>query len=97
MTATALFVGDVSLDLTMVADHVPAPDEKVHVDQAIESAGGVVGNAAVACARAGAPARILVQTGTDPAAALVVAGMETQGVAVRPLRRRAAMSRSCSA
>lgn len=27
---TALFVGDVSWDLTLPVDHVPAPDEKVH-------------------------------------------------------------------
>jgi ribokinase len=82
MTKTVLFVGDVSLDLTMVADHVPAPDEKVHVDQAIEGPGGVVGNAAVACARAGATVRLLIQTGADAAASLVIAGMEAKGVAV---------------
>lgn len=81
MTA-ALFVGDVSLDLTLVADHVPAPDEKVHVDQAIEAPGGVVANAAVACARAGGRARLLVQVGTDTAARTVTEGLAAAGVEV---------------
>lgn len=81
MTA-ALFVGDVSLDLTLVADHVPAPDEKVHVDLAIESPGGVVANAAVACARAGCRARLLVQVGADAAARTVTEGLAAAGVEV---------------
>jgi ribokinase len=83
MTATALFVGDVSLDLTMVADHVPAPDEKVHVEHSSEAPGGVVANAAVACARAGASVRALLQMGDDAAAATIAAGLRDRGVDVR--------------
>lgn len=51
---TALFVGDVSWDLTLAVDDVPAPDEKVHADGATKAPGGVVGNAAVEAALAGA-------------------------------------------
>jgi ribokinase len=78
---TALFVGDVSLDLTMVADHVPAPDEKVHVDFTTEAPGGVIANAAVACARTGATVRAMLQMGTDGAAATIAAGLRERGVA----------------
>jgi ribokinase len=77
---TALFVGDVSLDLTMVADHVPAPDEKVHVDFTTEAPGGVIANAAVACARTGATVRALLQMGTDGAATTIAAGLRESGV-----------------
>jgi ribokinase len=83
MIGTALFVGDVSLDLTMVADHVPAPDEKVHVEHSSEAPGGVVANAAVACARTGASVRALLQMGSDAAATTIVAGLRDRGVDVR--------------
>ncbi len=83
MTKTALFVGDVSLDLTMVADHVPAPDEKVHVDHTAEAPGGVVANAAVACARTGVAVKALLQMGDDTAASTIVAGLRARGVDVR--------------
>lgn len=79
---TALFAGDVSLDLTLVADHVPAPDEKVHVNEAVEAPGGVVANAAVACARAGGRARLLVQVGSDAAARIATDGLAAAGVDV---------------
>ena len=80
MIRAALFVGDASLDLTMVADHVPAPDEKVHVDRSVEAPGGVIANTAVACARTGAKVTALLQLGDDAAGDQVVAGLETQGV-----------------
>ncbi|TPJ32931.1 carbohydrate kinase family protein [Mesorhizobium sp. B2-6-5] len=80
--ATALFVGDVSLDLTLVIDHVPAPDEKVHVTSSCELAGGVVANAAVACARAGASTRMLMQTGDDAGSRFVRTSLERVGVQV---------------
>lgn len=80
MTGAALFVGDASLDLTLVADHVPAPDEKVHVERAVEAAGGVIANAAVACARTGARAHALLQLGDDAAGARVVAELGQQSV-----------------
>jgi ribokinase len=91
-SATALFVGDVSLDLTMVVDHVPGPDEKVRASETVEAPGGVVANAAVACARTGAVVKALFQAGRDTttavAAALAAAGVHAQieGVAGRTCR-----------
>jgi ribokinase len=83
MTArSALFVGDISVDLTMTIDHVPAPDEKVHVAGIVEAPGGVVANGAVAAARAGAKVRLLTQVGDDGAGRLAVAGVEAAGVSV---------------
>lgn len=82
MSKVALFVGDVSVDLTMVADHLPAPDEKVHVDHASEAPGGVVANAAVACALTGAAVRALLQMGDDTAGEVAAAGLRKRGVAV---------------
>jgi len=77
-----LFAGDISVDMTMTIDHVPAPDEKVHVADASESPGGVVANAAVACARAGGAARLLVQTGDDGAGRTATDGVRRAGVEV---------------
>lgn len=79
---SALFVGDIGIDFTMTVDHIPAPDEKVHVANASESPGGVVANAAVACARAGGPARILVQVGDDSAGRAATDGVRRAGVEV---------------
>jgi ribokinase len=64
----ALFAGDVSLDTTVVVDHVPEPDEKVHATGLVEDFGGVVANAAVACRLAGSAAALLAQLGDDLAA-----------------------------
>jgi ribokinase len=82
-TRSALFVGDISVDLTMTIDHVPVPDEKVHVASAAEAAGGVVANAAVAAAHAGAAVTLLVQVGHDTAGRLAVEGVAAAGVSVR--------------
>jgi ribokinase len=82
-TGTALFVGDVSLDLTMVVDHVPGPDEKVHVRQSLEAPGGVVANAAVACARTGTAVKALLQTGNDSAGSTVAAELRARGIQVQ--------------
>jgi ribokinase len=78
----ALFAGDIGVDLTMTIDNVPAPDEKVHVADASESPGGVVANAAVACARAGGAARLLVQIGGDGAGRTATDGVRRAGVDV---------------
>jgi ribokinase len=81
-TPAALFVGDISVDLTMTVDHVPAPDEKVHVAGMIEGPGGVVANASVAAARAGARVRLLTRVGDDPAGRLAVESVRAAGVSV---------------
>ena len=76
----ALFVGDVTIDLTMTATHIPAPDEKVHVSSSIEAIGGVVANAAVACARTGAAPKAVVQVGDDGASDRIEAALRDRGV-----------------
>lgn len=78
----ALFVGDLTVDLTLLIDHVPAPDEKVHVTDAREAPGGVIANAAVACSRSGGASRLMVQVGNDGGAGPAVDGLRQQGVIV---------------
>ena len=79
----ALFVGDVSLDLTMTVSHVPAPDEKVHATAIMEAPGGVGANAAVACALADVPTRLAITIGDDPAGRMIVGQIEDRKVDVR--------------
>jgi ribokinase len=79
---TALFVGDVSYDLTMACSHIPAPDEKVHVEAAIEAPGGVATNAAVACALAGATTHLVIAIGDDLAGQRLVDELVQTGVNV---------------
>jgi ribokinase len=78
----ALFAGDGTLDLTLYMPRLPEPDEKVHVQAASESAGGVIANAAVACAMAGQAARTLIQAGADDAGTRVLAELAARGVDV---------------
>jgi ribokinase len=80
----ALFAGDGTLDLTLHVSHVPQPDEKVHVQTASESAGGVIANAAVACALAGHAARALIQAGADEAGARVLSELAARNVDIGP-------------
>lgn len=80
---TALFAGDICQDTTFVLSHVPAPDEKLHVDAFVEAPGGVACNAAVACARAGSKVRLLARLGDDGAShvlkrAIADAGIEAE-------------------
>jgi ribokinase len=88
MTGTvALFAGDISLDLTMMIARVPEPDEKVHVGEVSESTGGVIANAAVACVRAGTPARVLCQLGEDAAGEHVLREMTARDIQIADARR----------
>jgi ribokinase len=82
VTPSALFAGDVSLDLTLRIPRVPEPDEKLFVDAIAEAPGGVVANAAVAAARAGAVAQLLVHVGADLASRAVRTRLAASGVAV---------------
>jgi len=78
----ALFAGDVSIDLTLTCARMPAPDEKVTVDTAVEAPGGVAANAAVACALAGTPSVLLVSTGDDGLGDRLVEQIRARGVEV---------------
>lgn len=82
MSPGALFIGDVGWDITLRVDHVPAPDEKVHVFEAIESAGGVAANAAVAATIAGATTRALLSFGSDAAGERARQQLASRGVSV---------------
>jgi ribokinase len=79
----ALFVGDFSLDTTVLVDHAPDPDEKVVASGMVEDCGGVVANAAVACHLAGQRSEFLCATGDDPAAGTCRSRLAARGVAVR--------------
>lgn len=81
-----LFVGDISLDLSLSASHVPAPDEKVHCSAASEGVGGVVTNTAVAFAKAGGQAVLAVQVGDDPASEAIGDQLNYAGLDFRPHR-----------
>lgn len=82
MVTKALFVGDAGMDLTLIVDHLPEPDEKVHVAAVEEASGGVVANAAVAARRAGASVHMLVQFGQDATGQAVRDALEAAGLTV---------------
>jgi ribokinase len=79
---SALFGGDVSIDLTMTCARMPEPDEKVHVDAIVEAPGGVAANAAVACMLAGTPSKLIMSTGDDALGKQLVDQIRTRGVEV---------------
>ena len=88
MTATAcpvksaLFVGDCGWDTSVFVDRMPEPDEKLFTSGMVESAGGVAANAAVACVRAGVPARAWLGLGDDAAGQAVRAQLGHERVTV---------------
>ncbi|BCP52307.1 ribokinase [Kaistia sp. 32K] len=79
-----LFVGDISLDLSLQAPHMPAPDEKVHCTASTEGMGGVVTNTAVAFSRAGGDAALAIQLGDDHASVQVRHELEAMRLDLRP-------------
>ncbi|WP_029075885.1 carbohydrate kinase family protein [Kaistia adipata] len=79
-----LFVGDVSLDLSLQAPHMPAPDEKVHCTASTEGLGGVITNTAVAFSRAGGDAALGIQLGDDLASIQVRNELEATRLDLRP-------------
>lgn len=87
MNTTLLFVGDVGWDITLQIPHLPGPDEKVHTTGFVESAGGVIANAAVAATRAGATARGLFGFGADERGDATACALDGEGVAVVRSRR----------
>lgn len=83
MTAGRLvFVGDIGLDTEVRLDYIPAPDEKVVAAALAEGPGGVVTNAAVAAARAGAQVDLFISTGDDDAGRSLPHRLAGLGVAV---------------
>ena len=81
----SLFVGDISLDLSLSASHIPAPDEKVHCSSAAEGVGGVITNTAMAFAKAGGEAVLAVQLGEDDASRTIHGQLRHPGLHFRPI------------
>lgn len=81
-TPRVLFVGDSGLDTMVQFDHMPGPDEKVVADMVAEGPGGVVANASVAAARAGANAHLVTSVGDDAAGRSLPAQLAAEGVEV---------------
>lgn len=82
--AHTLFVGDISLDLSLLVPHVPEPDEKVHCTGAQEGVGGVIANTAVAFARAGGDGILEVQIGDDLASRQVITAIGEEPLTLAP-------------
>lgn len=77
-----LFVGDAGLDTVVQFDHLPGPDEKIVADAVAEGPGGVVANASVAAARAGATVRLFTSVGDDAAGRALPPQLASEGVDV---------------
>ncbi len=78
----ALFVGDISLDTTLLMEGMPQPDEKLLVSITNEMPGGVVTNAALACRLAGADVGLAVETGDDLFAEGLLTPLRAAGIEV---------------
>lgn len=80
--STVLFAGDVTYDMYVMISHIPAPDEKLFTSGLRGQGGGVVANAAAACAVAGTPSRALLQIADDVFAIAALSLLRTLGVEV---------------
>ncbi|KRD30345.1 ribokinase [Lysobacter sp. Root916] len=83
---SVLVAGSANLDFVVRAAHVPAPGETVLGQGFATYPGGKGANQAVACARAGAPTRLLAAFGDDDYAAPIERSLQAAGVDVMALR-----------
>lgn len=89
-----LFVGDVSLDLSVLTSRLPEPDEKIHCEEIAEQPGGVVTNTAVAFARSGGQAVLLCRLGDDAASDRVCEALaDERGLEIDAERRQGPLGR----
>ncbi len=79
----ALFVGDVTHDIVLDVPALPEPDGKVCATAMRSGPGGMALNAAIACHRGAAPARLLVRVGDDAVGATALETAAASGVDVR--------------
>ncbi|KQZ60042.1 MULTISPECIES: ribokinase [unclassified Lysobacter] len=86
MSGTVLVAGSANLDFVVRAAHVPAPGETVLGRDFATYPGGKGANQAVACARAGAPTRMLAAFGDDDHAAVIERSLQAAGVNLHALR-----------
>lgn len=75
-----LSVGDAGLDLTLVVNHSPESDEKVHARRSHTHAGGVAANFAAAAVKLGSPTSLCARVGTDAFGDLVVEDLSEAGI-----------------
>lgn len=83
---SVLVAGSANLDFVVRAAHVPAPGETVLGQGFATYPGGKGANQAVACARAGAPTRLLAAFGADDYAGPIERSLQAAGVDVLALR-----------
>lgn len=83
---SVLVAGSANLDFVVRATHVPAPGETVLGQGFATYPGGKGANQAVACARAGAPTRLLAAFGDDDYAAPIERSLRAAGVDLMALR-----------
>ncbi len=94
---TILCVGNVALDLVLVADHIPAEDGRVEATEVALAGGGNAANAAAAIARLGLPVEFCGTVGDDAAGRVILDELDRMGVGTRFVERRAGASSTQSA
>ncbi len=77
---TILAVGDVGLDISLLVDRLPAPDEKVHAVTAELHSGGVITNFASAASKLGSQVMLCARVGRDLFGQLVLRDLGSSGI-----------------
>ena len=73
-------VGSANTDLTVVADHLPAPGETVLGGRLVQAGGGKGANQAVAAARAGAHVTFVGRVGDDAFGSATLQNLHAEGI-----------------
>jgi sulfofructose kinase len=79
--------GITTLDFIYAVDVMPSEPLKYRSNTMVTSGGGLAGNAATACARLGARARLVARLGDDPWAGPMIAELEREGIDCALVRR----------
>lgn len=78
-----LSVGDISVDIIALVDHLPSPGEKLWVEAASACPGGMAANAAAVYAALGGSAGVVGRVGSDSHGQISLADLEARGVDTR--------------
>ncbi|RLI07483.1 hypothetical protein DRO32_03805, partial [Candidatus Bathyarchaeota archaeon] len=73
-------VGNVNLDLTVLVERPPSPDEKLVAHRHYLGLGGAATNFSVACARLGLSCGLVAKVGSDPLGEMALRRLEAEGV-----------------